>query len=350
MTDIPLSQYKPVSRLSVGSSQVIRARFPVFDIHTHFGPLVIGKEYESKYDTDKVIQGLRRHGVQKACNLELVWGDELNRLQNKLGSHRQSVFTFPSIDISGFEQAGFRDDVCRTMAAYRQAGYKGIKLWKDITLYRRDSLGRHIRLDDERLGCIFSAAGENGLAVLIHIADPKAFFTPFDAHNEYYECLAQNPEWIFYGEGFFSFEEHMAMQETLLQRHPETTFIIAHTGSCSEDLGFVGRLMSCYPNMMIDIAARINELGRQPYTARKFFMEYQDRVLFGTDYIAGQDPQDLYPYYFRFLETFDEYFDYGPQDEAGTMGRWKIYGIGLPDDVLEKVYHLNAERVLKIKG
>lgn len=345
---IHLSQYQPVSHLTTESHQVTQAKFPVIDIHTHFGPLVIGRDYENKYDTDKVMEGLRRHGVQRLCNLELVWEKELERLQRKLTGHQDVIFTFPSIDLSGFELPSFRELVYQTMETYRRSGYKGIKLWKDITLYRKDSHGEHIRLDDERLSCVFSAAGENGLIVLIHIADPKAFFTPFDEHNEYYECLAQNPEWLFFGNECFSFEEHMTMQETILKRHPDTTFIIAHTGSCSEDLGFVGRLLSQYPNMYIDIAARINELGRQPYTARKFFMEYQDRVLFGTDYIAGQDPGDLYPYYFRFLETFDEYFDYGPEQKAGSTGRWKIYGIGLSADVLEKVYHLNAERLLKL--
>ncbi len=345
---IPLSQYRPVTRLKTGSHPVARAKFPVFDIHTHFGPLVIGRDYDSKYDTGKVLEGLRRHGVQRLCNLELVWGSELERLERKLAGRQGTVYTFPSVDLSGFELPGFEDSVQRAMEDYRLAGYRGIKLWKDITLYRKDSRGRHIRLDDERLACIFSAAGENGLTVLIHIADPVAFFTPFDARNEYYECLAQNPEWLFYGEEFFSFEEHMRMQEAVLKRHPGTTFIIAHTGSCSEDLGFVSRLMDSYPNMHVDIAARINELGRQPYTARKFFIDHQDRILFGTDYIAGQDPEELYPYYFRFLETFDEYFDYGPEEEAGSMGRWKIYGIGLPDDVLEKVYHLNAERLLRL--
>lgn len=345
---IPLSQYRPFTRLVTPEHLVTKPRFPVFDVHTHFGPLVIGRDYEQQYDTGQVIEGLHGYGVEKLCNLELVWDTELDRLQAKLSGHLDKIITFPSVDLSGLEQPGFERGVRKTLQAYRSAGFRGIKLWKDITLYRRDSRGRHIRLDDKRLGCIFSAAEETGLIVLIHIADPKAFFTPFDGQNEYHECLAQNPDWLFSGEEFFSFEDHMAMQETILSRHPGTTFIIAHAGSCAEDLGFVSQLMDRYANMHIDIAARINELGRQPYTAREFFIKHQDRILFGTDYIAGQDPGDLYPYYFRFLETFDEYFDYGPAQDAGSMGRWKIYGIGLPDDALEKIYHLNTERLLNL--
>lgn len=345
---ITLPEYQPISQLRTGTTAIRKAKFPVIDIHTHFGPLVLGKDYANRYDTGSVIGALASYGVERLCNLELVWGSDLTRMEEKLSGHNGTVMTFPSIDLSGFEHPGFAEQVDSAMAAYKKAGFKGIKLWKDITMYRRDGKGNHIRLDDGRLGCIFSSAGHHGLVVLIHIADPIAFFTPFDARNEYYECLAENPEWRFSGDEFFSFEEHMSMQEAILKNHPETTFIIAHTGSCSEDLAFVSQLLHRYPNMHIDIAARINELGRQPYTARKFFLEHADRILFGTDFIADQDPGAIYPYYFRFLETHDEYFEYGPEEDVNSMGRWRIYGIGLPDDVLEKVYQMNARRILVI--
>lgn len=344
---IQLSEFRPVTRLRAASHSVPRPKYPVFDIHTHFGPLVIGKDYPEKYDTAAVIEGLQAYGVYGVCNVELVWEEELERMRKKLTGFETFALTFPSIDLSGYEQPDFPEKVHAVMAAYARAGYLGIKLWKDITLYRKDSRGNRIRLDDRRLGCIFDSAAQFGLRVLIHIADPIAFFTPHDARNEYYECLENNPQWLFYGDGHFSFEEHMAMQETLLARHPDTVFIIAHVGSCAEDLGYVGGLLKRYPNMHIDIAARIHELGRQPVTARAFFLDYADRILFGTDYIAGQDPAEVYPYYYRFLETFDEYFDYGPEKDVGSLGRWKIYGIGLPDEVLRKVYAQNAQRLLK---
>lgn len=344
--DLKLSEYRPVHQLVTPWHAVNVPRFPVIDVHTHFGPLVLGPEYEKAYDTGQVLQDLARFGVEKACNLELVWGGELERLNRKTAGQEGRLFTFPSVEVARFEEPGFEEDVRETLASYRKAGYKGIKLWKDITLYLKDKRGGRIRLDDPRLSCVFDAAGENGLIVLIHIADPKAFFTPFDGSNEYYECLVENPEWNFSGPGHFSFQEHMAMQETVLSRHPGTTFIIAHGGSCSEDLGYVAGLLDRFPNLYIDIAARINELGRQPYTARRFFIRYADRVLFGTDYAAGQDPAELYPFYYRFLETFDEYFDYAPPGSENSLGRWKIYGVGLPDDALRLIYRDNAARLL----
>ena len=347
--DLRLSEYQPVSQLVTPVHEIRVPRFPVIDVHTHFGPMVLGQEYEKEYDTEQVLGNLARFGVEQVCNLELVWDGELERMNRKTAGQEGRLFTFPSVDVSRYEEPGFEEGVRRSMAAYARAGYRGVKLWKNITLYLKDSQGGHIRLDDPKLACVFDAAGENGLVVLIHIADPKAFFTPFDGRNEYYECLVESPEWDFSGPGHFSFREHMEMQEAVLSRHPGTVFVIAHCGSCSEDLGYVSGLLDRFPNLYVDIAARINGLGRQPYAARRFFLRYADRVLFGTDFIAGQDPAELYPYYYRFLETFDEYFDYAPPGSENSMGRWKIYGIGLPDDALRLVYRDNARRLLKLE-
>ena len=189
------------------------------------------------------------------------------------------------------------------------------------------------------------------MPVLIHIADPVAFFTPLDRFNERWEELHENPDWHFYptrpkGDlshpDFPSFDEIMEQFESLLRRHPGTDFIGAHVGCYAENLGWVGRVMDACPNFYADISARIAELGRQPYTARDFFIAHQDRILFGTD--SQPDPQ-TYAIYYRFLETRDEYFNYGREQPPG-VGRWQIYGLDLPDDVLRKVYAENARRVI----
>jgi predicted TIM-barrel fold metal-dependent hydrolase len=128
----------------------------------------------------------------------------------------------------------------------------------------------------------------------------------------------------------------------LVARHPKTTFIGAHVASYSENLAWVGALLDRCPNFHVDMSQRIAELGRQPYASRRFFERYADRILFGID--VGADV-DTYQLYYRFLETDDEYFDYDP---SGTrnQGRWRIYGLHLPDEVLRKVYYENAERLL----
>jgi predicted TIM-barrel fold metal-dependent hydrolase len=167
-----------------------------------------------------------------------------------------------------------------------------------------------------------------------------AFFSPIEGKNERFEELAGFPEWSFAEEEFFKFDELMDMQENLLSSNPDTTFVLAHFGSYSENLGFVAKQLDGHPNMYIDMAARLNELGRQPYTSRKFLMKYQDRVLFGTDSFPGSS---IFPYYYRYLETWDEYFDYNNDIDSG---RWEIYGIGLPDEVLIKIYHANAVKLV----
>ena len=182
--------------------------------------------------------------------------------------------------------------------------------------------------------------------MLIHTADPVAFFRPLDRFNERWDELHRRPDWHFYGPEFPSFEELIASLYRLIEAHPQTTFITAHVGCYPENLGFVSQMMDKYPNFYTDISARIAELGRAPYSARAWFIKYADRILFGTD----QRPTiPMYQVHFRFLETADEYFDYAPGADIPPQGRWKIYGLYLPDEVLRKVYYENAARLFDLK-
>jgi predicted TIM-barrel fold metal-dependent hydrolase len=192
------------------------------------------------------------------------------------------------------------------------------------------------------------------MPVGIHVGDPVAFFRPTDRFNERYEELNNHPDWSFHGRDFPSMEKLMAARDRVFARHPRTQFIAFHVGNFSENLNHVSDSLDRFPNMTVDIAARIGELGRQPRAARAFFEKYQDRILFGTDATPNghQFPQqffcdELYEIYYRFLETDDEYFDYAPA-KIPPQGRWKISGIHLADSILKKVYHENAARLLQI--
>jgi len=199
-------------------------------------------------------------------------------------------------------------------------------------------------VDDERLSPIWETAGELGFPVLIHVADPVAFFDPIDETNERWEEIGANPDWAFTSPPFPQFMHIMNCFKNLVSRHSSTTFIGAHVGCYGENLGWVGQMLDECPNYYIDFSARLGELGRQPYTARKFFIQYQDRILFGTD--ASPDI-DSYRLFYRFLETDDEYFNYNTSEVPG-QGRWYVHGMYLPDDVLKKIYQENAKKVLKI--
>ena len=324
-------------------------RFPALDFHTHWGSLLGAMEqtdhYFDLYETRDAVAKIKSHGVWHVVNLDGFWGDELARVMDKLKDESAFFTHFGSVDVARFEDSRFEQSVYLTIKQLSERGIKGLKFWKIIGLQLKDSHGRFLRPDDHRLSCIWQAAAEFHMPVLFHIGDLKAFFQPPDAQNEYIDTFTAHPEWSFYGGGFYSFAELMSMQQNLLRDNPNTTFIIPHVGSFAENLAQVGEWLTAFPNMHIDIADRLSELGRQPYTARAFFERYSDRILFGTDML----PTDIerYPIYWEFLETFDEHFPY--RTESGVMlGDWHICGIGLPDGVLKKVYSENAAKLLHI--
>jgi hypothetical protein len=197
-------------------------------------------------------------------------------------------------------------------------------------------------IDDPKLDPVWAMCATHGRPVVIHIADPAAFFTPLDRFNERWHELNRNPGWLFADQGRFPKRQDLLDQlHRVIARHPKTTFINTHFGNNAEDLASVADKLDRYPNMFIDFDARISELGRQPYSARKFFLKYQDRIMFGTDTTPRRE---AYRVYFRFLETEDEYFDCSASHHR--QGFWNIYGIHLPPEVLDKIYRRNAERIL----
>jgi predicted TIM-barrel fold metal-dependent hydrolase len=190
--------------------------------------------------------------------------------------------------------------------------------------------------------------------VAIHVSDPVAFFDPIDRFNERFEELNNHPDWSFHGKDFPSNAELLAARDRVIGRHPRTQFVVLHVGNYAENLAHVAASLDRFPNMTVELGARIGELGRQPRASQRFFDKYQDRILFGTDAVPNghEFPQQifgdlLYRIYFRFLETEDEYFDYAPAP-VPPQGRWRIYGLGLPEGILRKVYHDNAARLLKM--
>lgn len=230
--------------------------------------------------------------------------------------------------------ANLRADVAR--------GASGLKILKELGLWFRDGRGEMVRIDDKRLSPIFDEAGRLGVPVLIHVSDPVAFFLPVDHRNERYTDLREYPSWSFAG-SHFSKDELLAQRDRMIAAHPGTTFILPHVGNHPEDLDSVGRMLDALPNANIDISARIDELGRQPYSARDFMIRHQDRILFGVDMEVSPE---VYRCHFRFLETRDEYFEY--PDYLGRWGniRWRIHGLYLPGKVLRKLYHANARRLI----
>jgi predicted TIM-barrel fold metal-dependent hydrolase len=329
---LPLSEFHPVSSLVTPEHNLQKARFPVIDYHNHLDAL----------EPADVLRIMDACGIERTINITMKVGDEAIAVMRKFHSAGPQRFaTIGWMDWSGVE----RDDFARVSIDRLQRlvdhGAQGIKFWKDLGLSVRDGKGELLRVDDERLAPIFEKAGELGIPVMFHIADPDAFFKPIDAHNERFEELAAHPDWGFYG-AQYSKKELLDQRDRVIARHPRTTFVAAHVGECGENLARANQLLETYPNTLLDISARASELGRQPYSAKALFLKFPDRILFGSDLVPEES---MYRLYFRFLETADEYFDY--PSHASRQGRWQIYGLSLPDEVLRKVYRENALRLLK---
>lgn len=336
MKDVKLSEYKPKSELEVKEHNIEKPKFPVINFHTHFW----SKNWE-EVDEDEVKNKINKHkkfGVNGIINLGSFWGKSLEGILDLTSDYRDWITVFGSVDVTKVADNDFQNYASSVIEKGYKKGMKGLKFYKEFGLRYRDNEGNLLKIDDKRFKPIWATAAKLDIPVLIHVADPKAFFKPLDGFNERFEELVQYPHWHFVGDEFPTFTELIEMMENLISNNRDTTFIIPHAGCYSENLAFVSDLLDRYSNMYIDISARINELGRQPYTARNFLIDYQDRIVFGTD---GTENSLLYPYYYRFLETWDEYFDYGPGNN-----RWKIYGVGLPDEVLRKIYYENALKLV----
>jgi predicted TIM-barrel fold metal-dependent hydrolase len=298
-------------------------------------------------DVDALLSLMQRCNVTAAVNLDGRWGDELEaNLDRYDRAHPDRFFTFCQLDWTRLGEPGGEAELVRVLERSAGAGARGLKVWKDLGLTVTVN-GRPVLPDDPRVSPVWEAAGSLGLPVLIHVADPLAFFQPVDRCNERLEELLRHPSISLARAGESTFRRLLDALEAVVAGHPRTTFIGAHVGCYVENLSWVAGMLDRYPNYYIDISGRVAELGRQPRAAARLIEAHPDRVLFGTD--AFPLREEHYLTYFRALETDDECFPYSSADPP-PHGRWRISGLGLSDDVLEQVYNRNARRLLDGSG
>ncbi len=323
-----LLDYYPKSQLRTPHEMVEQAKFPAIDVHCH---------WTLEQDPAAMLTAMEQRNLAYAVNLS--GGDTVEAvaaMREHFADERFLILC--NLDYSKLGDDAFYREYLQEAKA---AGASGLKIWKNLGLTLKDATGNRIAVDDPRLDVVWQTCGELGMPVLIHVADPAAFFDPIDGNNERWTQLYRHPSWSFFGEQFPTREEVLAERDRMIARHPRTQFIGAHVANEAEDLASVAGRMQKLPNLHADISGRVAELGRQPYTARRFLIEFQDRVLFGTDRYPGRADQPRYRRYYQFLETADEYFDYHEHDFPPT-GDWKIFGVFLPDEALMKIYHDNA--------
>lgn len=333
--DLKLLDWEPVPQLVVKETVITKPKFPVIDIHNHLRDLDKTEEYLKAMDEAGVWKVVSLDG-----NSEGDFYKEHINVSDQISEDRFIIFFRP--DFNKIDEPNFGKNEADKLEQAVAMGVRGIKIAKSLGLTYKDKNGDLVAVDDPRIDPVWAKAGELGIPVLMHISDPKAFFTPIDKYNERYDELGAHPNWGFSGDEFPEKEELLRQRNRVIERHPNTTFIATHMANLPEDLGRVSMWLEEYPNMYVDIDARISELGRQPYTARKFMIRHQDRILFGTDTPPNVD---AYRVYYRFLETDDEYINADPSHHR--QGRWRIYGLYLPDDVLEKIYNKNALKIFE---
>jgi predicted TIM-barrel fold metal-dependent hydrolase len=338
-----LEEFRPRSALVAKQSYVERPRFPVIDAHNHLAE-PFGGGWDRK-PLSQLLDILDQADVYLYVDLDGGWGEEiLNSHINYFKASAPNRFKiFGGVDWDQWPAKGkaFPKWAANRLRVQKERGAEGLKIWKGFGLTVRDQHGKLAAVDDPRLDSIWQAAAELNLPVMIHVADPVAFFEPLDATNERWEELNDHPGWHFPSPPFPPFLNIVNAMARLVERHPATTFIGAHVGCYAENLSWVSQVLDRCPNFYVDISARIGEIGRQPYSARRFFLKYADRILFGLD--LGPE-LEAYRLQYRFLETDDEYFNYNTSP-LPLQGRWFVHGLYLPDDVLEKVYFRNFSKI-----
>ena len=327
-----VEEYEPVSTLKVQEHLLTRAKFPFIDVHNHQLTMPI-------QDLDKLVKEMDDLNMAVMVNLSGFRGKYLEwSLDNVNEKYRDRFTLFMNIDFEQLDDEGWPIETLAMMEEAVKMGVKGLKVYKNLGLTETDNEGNRIEVDDPRLDPIWSKCGELGIPVLIHTGEPAAFWLPKDKKNERWLELKQYPSRYKDPEKNPSFEEVMGEQHNVFRNHPKTKFIAAHLGWFGNDLARLGKLLDEMPNVYTEIGAVLAELGRQPVTARAWLINYQDRVLMGKDTYKKEE----YSTYFRVLETKDEYFDYYRKRHA----HWKMYGLALPDSVLQKIYYKNALNVI----
>ena len=362
-----LIDFQPKSMLAVPETMIDKAKYPGIDVHTHVymyptksrKDMGANAQQISTTQVDQIVKWMDELNMETLINSTGGYGEDLNRTVKELKKRHPGRFltmTEPAWD--KISEPGYPAWQAGEIKRAKESGAVGIKVLKTLGVYLREQgdTGPLIKVDDPRFDPMWQAAGELNMPVAIHTSDPDAFFTPIDQFNERWEELGNHPDWSFYGKDYPSKPELLAARNRVIERHPKTKFIGYHIANHPENLGEVSGWLDRYPNLYVETGARLGELGRQPYTARKFFLKYADRIMFGTDATPNGDayPQqdlkpEMYRCYFRFFETMNEYFDYSPA-AVPPQGRWRIYGIGLPDDVLKKIYHNNAATLYGLKS
>ena len=336
----------PKALMKLPRTNITRARFPALDFHFH------GSQLRTAEDYQKLVRLMDETDIGVICNMDGGFGKTFDQNLKVGEPFRDRVIQFARLNFEGINEPGWSAKTAAELERCFLAGAAGLKINKVLGLDLRNSNGSYIQSDDPRFDPIWEMCARHNKPVMIHTSDSYGRFLPIGPENERYEAglWRSNTEGNYYQTGQPTPEVIEKARENMHAKHPKTRFVNAHLAMLYYDMDKVAALLDKYPNADVEISATVQDLGRAPLMIRKFFLKYQDRILFGSDGNPGRGIEEFWVPHWRFLETFDEHFDHPAQLRSATgaplHGRWRIYGIGLPDAVLRKVYYANALRYL----
>ncbi len=336
----------PKALMKLPRTNTTRAKFPAIDFHVH------GRGLRTPEDYQRMVKLMDETGLGVLCNMDGGFGKEFDESMKVGEPYRDRIVQFTRLNFAGINEQGWSRKTTAELERCFLAGAAGLKISKVLGLEVKNADGTYVQSDDPRLDPIWEMCAKHNKPVMIHTSDSYGRFLPIGPENERYEAglWRSNPEGNYFKTGHPAPEAIEKARENMHARHPRTRFVNAHVAMLYYDMDKVTALLDKYPNADVEISASVQDLGRAPLAIRKFFLKYQDRILFGSDGNPRRGIEEFWVPHWRFLETFDEHFDHPAQLRGPTgaplHGRWKIYGVGLPDDVLRKVYYANALRYL----
>jgi len=336
----------PKPLMKIPRTDISRAKFPAIDFHLH------GSSLKTAADYQKMIALMDKTGIAVICNMDGGFGAAFDQNIKVGEAFKDRVLQFARVNWQGINEPGWPEKAAAELDRCFRNGAQGLKIAKELGLSIKNRDGSYIQADDPRLDPIWEMCARHNKPVMIHISDSYGRFLPIGPENERYEAglWRSSPEGNYYKTGHPTPDVIEKARENMHTKHPKTRFVNAHMAMMYYDMDKVAKLLDKYPNADVELSATVQDLGRAPRMIREFFLKYQDRILFGTDGNPGRGSEEFWVPHFRFLETFDEHFDHPAQIRSATgaplHGRWRIYGIDLPDEVLRKVYYANALKYL----
>ena len=336
----------PKALMKLPRTPITRAKFPAIDFHVH------GRQLRTAEDYQKMIKTMDETGLGVLCNMDGGFGRDFDQNMKVGAPFRDRVIQFARLDFAGINEPGWSARTAAELERTFLAGAAGLKINKVLGLELKNPDGTYIQADDKRFDPIWEMAAKHNKPVMIHTSDSYGRFLPIGPETERYDAglWRSTTEGNYYGTGHPAPEVIEKARENMHARHPKTRFVNAHVAMLYYDMDKVTAFLDKYPNADVEISAAVQDLGRAPRLIREFFLKYQDRIIFGSDGSPARGVEEFWVPHWRFLETYDEHFDHPAQMRSPTgaplHGRWRIYGIGLPDAVLRKVYYANALRYL----